>query len=107
MATRYRIEQDEHFEGDEKDPWWKWAVWIVGDGDDSALDQVDFVEWQLHPTFPNPVRRITNRQTGFRLETGGWGVFRIVARVQMRDGKQTALSHHLTLHFPDGSQNTA
>jgi transcription initiation factor IIF auxiliary subunit len=29
---------------------WNWSVWI--DGPDAELDQVESVEWVLHPTFP-------------------------------------------------------
>jgi transcription initiation factor IIF auxiliary subunit len=102
MQERIAIKQSEHYEGDD---WWAWSVWI--EGDDDALDQVEFVEWRLHPTFPNPVRRVTDRGTRFRLETGGWGVFPIVARVHMKDGSDTQLRHQLSLHYTDGSETTA
>jgi transcription initiation factor IIF auxiliary subunit len=45
-------------------------VWI--EGSDDALDLVDLVEWTLHPSFPSPVRKIRDRASKFRLETGGW-----------------------------------
>ena len=102
MQERLDIRQSERYEGDD---WWAWAVWLEGDED--ALDQVEFVEWRLHPTFPNPVRRVTNRHTRFRLETGGWGVFPIVARVHMKDGSDLRLRHQLSLHYADGSETTA
>lgn len=102
MPDEYRVEQWEKYEGDD---WWKWAVWI--EGQDEALDRVDFVEWTLHPTFPNPVRKLKDRATKFRLETGGWGVFAIHARVQLKDGRQVKLSHYLKLHYPDGTETNA
>ena len=68
---------------------------------------MDFVEWQLHPTFPNPIRRVTNRSTNFRLDTGGWGVFMIRASAQRKDGTAEKLQHYLHLHFPYGYQETA
>ena len=85
--------------------WWKWSVWL--EASPAELDQVESVEWRLHPTFPNPIRRVTDRATKFRLETGGWGVFIIHAVVQLKDGKTERLRHRLQLHFPDGSANTA
>ena len=94
--SEFTIQQSEKYEG--KD-WWRWAVWI--EAPDEALDLIDFVEWTLHPTFPNPVRKIGDRATKFRLETAGWGVFQIVARVQTKDGRQTKLLHYLQLHYPD------
>lgn len=101
MPEELEIQQSEKYEGDD---WWKWAVWV--EGPSAALDRIDYVEWTLHPTFPGPVRRVGNRQSKFRLETGGWGIFRIHARVQMKDGKEKKLRHDLALHYPDGSANT-
>jgi transcription initiation factor IIF auxiliary subunit len=102
MPGEFTIQQWERYEGGD---WWTWAVWL--EGRDEALDFVEFVEWALHPTFPNPVRRVRDRASKFRLETGGWGVFPIVARVQMKNGEQTKLHHYLELHYPDGTKNTA
>jgi transcription initiation factor IIF auxiliary subunit len=101
MSEEFTIQQWEQYEGEE---WWRWAVWI--EGRDEALDQVDFVEWTLHPTFPNPVRKVNDRTSKFRLDTAGWGVFQIVARVQMKNAKQIKLRHYLQLHYPDGKQTT-
>jgi transcription initiation factor IIF auxiliary subunit len=96
------IRQSEEYTGDK---YWKWSVWIEGSPDE--LDAVDFVEWQLHPTFPNPIRRVTNRNTNFRLDTGGWGVFMVRASTQRKDGTTENLQHYLQLHFPVGYQETA
>ena len=100
MPDELTIQQWEKYEGEK---WWKWAVWV--EGPDEALDRIDFVEWVLHPTFPNPVRTIDNRASKFRLDTGGWGVFWIRARVQLKDGQQTKLEHYLKLHYLDGTEN--
>ena len=102
MPEGFRIEQCEKYEGED---WWNWAVWI--EAPDEALDLIDFVEWTLHPTFPSPVRKVRDRGRKFRLKTGGWGVFRIFARVQMKDGHEAKLHHDLKLHYPDGTQTTA
>jgi len=96
----FEIRQDERYEGDD---WWKWSVWV--EGSDNELDRIAFVEWILHPTFPNPVRKVGIRQTKFRLDTGGWGVFPIIARIQMQDGSQIQLDYFLQLHYPDGTMN--
>jgi transcription initiation factor IIF auxiliary subunit len=96
MPDEYRIEQWEKYDGED---WWKWAVWI--ESHNEALNLVDFVEWTLHSSFSNPIRKVRDRKSKFRLETGGWGVFPIIARVQMKEGKQIKLRHHLQLHYPD------
>lgn len=102
MPGELRIEQFEKYEGDD---WWTWAVWVEGDA--AALDQIDYVEWTLHPTFPEPIRMVRDRASKFRLETGGWGVFQITARAQLKDGQLVRLRHYLELHYPDGTETRA
>ena len=102
MPGDLAIEQSEEYKGDD---WWSWAVWIQGST--QALNRIAYVEWTLHPTFPNPIRRTDDRATNFRLETGGWGVFPIVARVEMKDGTHRELRHVLQLHYPDGKMTRA
>lgn len=103
------IQQSEQYEGDD---WWNWSVWLTGP--DETLDQIDFVEWTLHPSFPNPVRRVKDRSSNFRLETGGWGTFPIHARIRMKGastdsgtGSDLKLRHELALHYPNGRMTEA
>lgn len=102
MSDEFEIQQSEEYQGDK---WWKWAVWI--EGSDEALDRIEYVEWTLHPTFPDPIRKVRNRSEKFRIETGGWGVFQIRARVQTKDGSAYKLKHALSLHYADGKENFA
>jgi transcription initiation factor IIF auxiliary subunit len=97
-----RIEQGFKYQGED---WWKWWIWI--EGSEAELDQVDHVVYMLHPTFPNPVRTIKERSTKFRLETAGWGVFLIRAKVMLKQGKEISLSHQLVLEYPDGTTTSA
>lgn len=83
------------------DDWWNW--WVELDGPKKELAQVEKVTYSLHRTFPNPVRTIDTPNTNFRLETAGWGTFRIHAQVQMRDGGKLKLHHDLKLYYPDGT----
>ena len=78
MSLRIAQEARPHSEG-----WWDWAVWLEGSQDE--LDKVEYVEYVLHPTFPNPVRKVTSRSNNFRLEARGWGEFDIKARVHLED----------------------
>ena len=97
-----KIEQSEHYTGDD---WWSWSVWL--EGTDAELDAVDYVEWRLHPTFPEPVRIVRDRATNFRLDTGGWGTFRVQAAVHLKSKESVRLRHELALHYPDGRQSPA
>ena len=102
MSTEFEIRQSEEYEGDD---WWTWAVWV--DGSDEALDRIDYVEWTLHPTFPDPIRKVRDRTQKFRLATGGWGEFQIRARVEIKNGDPVTLRHNLSLHYPDGRKTSA
>lgn len=77
--------------------WWKWVAFIDDEGT-GDLEQVDHVEYVLHETFPNPVRRVDDPTDGFALRTSGWGVFELVAFVYTDDGEKHRLSHQLEFH---------
>jgi transcription initiation factor IIF auxiliary subunit len=100
-ASLLKIVQSEKYEGDE---WWRWAVWV--EGPDTEIDQISRVEYTLHPTFRHPVRIISTRRNKFKLATSGWGVFPVYARVFRKDGSTVRFRHQLTLHYPDGTNNT-
>lgn len=102
VAVALSIQQSEKYLGGGR---WKWSVWL--DGIPAELDSVDHVTYILHPTFHDPVRRIADRATNFRLDTSGWGTFTVYANVAHRDGSETALSHDLVLHYPDGKPTAA
>ena len=93
-----KIGQDYEYIGNDT---WKWWVWI--DGEESELDQIEAVEYHLHPTFPRPVRQVKDRSDGFRLVAQGWGVFEIKALLKRADGSFDQLSHMLELAYPPGS----
>src|SRR5262245_25262815 len=96
-TTKLHLDQDEQYDGDESGDWWRWSVWL--EGPDAELDMVKEVIYTLHSTFRNPVRRIKDRNTKFRLSTAGWGVFRIFAEVRFRspDYEELYLYHDLQL----------
>jgi transcription initiation factor IIF auxiliary subunit len=96
------IRQSESYSGDD---WWQWSVWL--DGTTEELDAVEYVDWHLHPTFPQPVRRVTDRSSKFRLETGGWGAFRVSAVATLKSGESVRLRHALELHYPDDTPTEA
>jgi len=73
--------------------WWSWTAFI--DGPEDELDDVAYVEYHLHPSFPDPVRRVYDREGGFALETKGWGTFELVAKVAFKDtSKKSVLLKH-------------
>lgn len=76
------------------DDWWEWEAFLDDEGT-GDLEQVDHVEYVLHETFPNPVRRVDDPEGGFAMRTSGWGVFELVAFVYTKDGDKIRLTHQL------------
>jgi transcription initiation factor IIF auxiliary subunit len=98
------IEQDFKYQGDDT---WKWSVWL--EAEEEELNEVECVTYILHHTFPKPIRQVTDRQTKFRLDCSGWGVFVIHAKVKLKDEDEDEaihLKHHLRLEYPDGQEAT-
>lgn len=80
------------------DDWWEWDAFLDDSGT-GELSQVKYVEYFLHPTFDNPVRKITDRKNKFKLETGGWGTFKLKAFVYFNDGNRQKLMHEIQLEY--------
>lgn len=91
--TNLRLKNSWKYKG--KD-WWDWEAFLDDQGS-GELSNVEFVEYILHPTFPEPIRKIRDKTNGFRLKSGGWGVFPLKAFVHTKDGKKLKLEHNLKL----------
>lgn len=78
--------------------WWEWTVWI--EAPDKVLDEIEYVEYKLHATFPDPVRRATNRNEKFLIESAGWGEFMIGVEISTKKGEHLKRQHWLTLEYP-------
>lgn len=76
------------------DDWWDWEAFL-DDGGSGDLAKVEHVEYVLHETFPNPVRRVDDPAGGFILRTSGWGIFELTAFVYTVDGDKFKLTHQL------------
>jgi len=73
---------------------WQWSVWI--EGDDSELDSIEHVTYQLHETFVNPVVVISDRESNFKLDSSGWGQFVMYITIDHKDSDEpTYLEHFL------------
>jgi transcription initiation factor IIF auxiliary subunit len=69
--------------------WYEWSVEV--EGGEVPLTRVAEVEYILHPTFPNRIRRMTSRDRKFRLESEGWGEFDIAVNVSFENGDEKAV----------------
>lgn len=78
--------------------WWEWEAYLDDDGS-GELTNIERVDWILHSSFPQPVVKVSESTNGFRLATGGWGVFELKAFARTKDGKIIPLKHNLQLEY--------
>ena len=78
---------------------WDWTVYITAEP--AVLSQIRCVEYTLHPTFANPIRRVCARgkdtRHAFPLSSNGWGEFTIKVRVFFANGKPQLIDYPLKL----------
>jgi transcription initiation factor IIF auxiliary subunit len=80
------------------------GLWI--DGAERELDQINYVEYELHPTFKNRVRKSTNRKNSFSITFWTWGMFDININIHMHSGQVISLIHKLKYSLPaDSGEN--
>lgn len=78
---------------------YSWCVFLKAT--EEVVKTIEMVEYTLHPTFPSPVREITDAAHSFALQSEGWGVFGIDIRVFFRDGQEQELVYALKLEEDD------
>lgn len=85
--------------GERKDQrWFEWAVFV--DEGEEVLEKIEAVEYLLHRTFPNPLRKRTNPDDKFSLSGSGWGEFSIKITVFFNNGARLETSYYLDLSRP-------
>ena len=79
--------------------YWSWTACIeVRRKED--LNEIEYVEYRLHPSFKNPIRRVRNPANGFALTTKGWGTFKLQAVVRFVDPNRRSEVLEHNLEFP-------
>lgn len=79
--------------------YFKWRVFV--DEDVGILDCIDEVQYELHPTFPNPLQIRRERSNNFAVEMSGWGEFDIKITVKLSNGTILPVqSYHLDFNKP-------
>ena len=83
---------------------YKWKVFI---GEDPAvLDRIRCVEYTLDPVFPDPVRKTCNRADKFAVYVTGADAFKILLKIDWKNGNLTRQSYMLSLHESEGGPST-
>jgi NTE family protein len=78
----------------------EWTCRFKVSGDPAELATVERVTYTLDRSFPNPVRDIVDRDSGFALELHCWASFTLHATVRYADGGEQPISHTVELPPP-------
>jgi len=77
---------------------YEWTVFLSES--QSVLDQIACVEYTLHPTYPDPVRKVCDANGGFRLTSDGSGEFTVFVNIEWKNQRATRQEYRLDLHTP-------
>jgi hypothetical protein len=75
---------------------YEWTVFVQGP--EEAIARIRCVRYFLHPTFPNPIQNVCDRQEvlkAFPFTATGWGTFNVRAEIYLKDGSSFDLTHYL------------
>lgn len=67
--------------------YYRLRLWMDAD-ETEILDQVASVTYHLHPTFREPIRTVSDRESNFMLLTAAWGQFNMYAEVKFKSGRE-------------------
>lgn len=77
------------------------AVWIEGTEDE--LDEIENVQYVLHPSFARPHRNSSDRSNHFGIRFWTWGMFNIQVRINFKDGRVKEVDFYLSYDLPEHS----
>jgi len=76
--------------------YYDWEVYV--DEENEVLDLIESVEYVLHESFPNRVRRMTNPQNNFSCKGTGWGGFTIDIAIYFKDNTKLQTKYFLDIY---------
>jgi transcription initiation factor IIF auxiliary subunit len=81
--------------------WYRFRIFIKNPVP-AIIEKIDYVEYHLHPSFANPIRRVgkENRKSNFFLEVDGVSAFGINIITKFHDGTEEEQSYYLNLDKP-------
>jgi hypothetical protein len=72
---------------------YRWSVEIAVS--DKILEKIDYVKYQLHETFPEPIQIVRARDNNFRIGGQAWGLFDIYVTIYFKDSTMANGVHSL------------
>ncbi len=83
---------------------YRWKIFM--DASDNELENIDTVEYELHPSIPNSYRPVADRNSKFALKFNSWESFVVRITVVFKNGTTETFLHHLNSDnpFPAGRE---
>ncbi|MCP4486089.1 MAG: hypothetical protein GY820_02030 [Gammaproteobacteria bacterium] len=75
------------------------GVWV--DAFERELDEIEYVEYKLHPSFRKQTRKSSNRPNDFSVTFWTWGMFNIEVSIYFHSGEMKKIDCHLKYSLPD------
>ena len=79
-------------------PFFRWCVFL--DEPPEVLEQIAEVQYELQPSFNDPVQVRREAKSKFALERGGWGEFRMPITIRYKDGRVVQTTYRLDFRKP-------
>ena len=76
--------------------YYDWEVYV--DEEDEVLDLIESVEYVLHESFPNRIRRMTSPKNNFSCKGTGWAGFMINITVYFKNNTKLQTKYYLDIH---------
>jgi len=77
-------------------------IWLAGP--EGELDQVQNVEYLLHPSFRNRLMNATERSDNFAISIWTWGMFAIQATIHYKNGQVEHQEFYLSYDLPEDDE---
>ncbi len=77
------------------------GVWI--DASERELDEIDYVEYKLHPSFKRQTRKSKNRPNDFSVTFWTWGMFNIEVSIHFHSRETKVINYYLEYTLPSDS----
>lgn len=83
-----------------KQNWYRWRVFV--NEPDEILNEIEYVDYLLHPSFPGPNRRVgqERKNSKFYLESEGYAGFDMYITVKFKDGTEEETEYFLDINKP-------
>ncbi len=75
------------------------GLWLAADSS-RELDRVEYVEYELHPTFSKRTRKSRARHNDFSITFWSWGTFTVTAKIHLVKGAVEEIKHELVYELP-------